>query len=83
MRFAATVLYCKTHETVPKIVQSGSAATAVHTPVRTPKIPIFTLHLPHSETSGVAAAGKRQLLAVLLLYYLISERPVDNVLEHA
>ena len=27
------------------------------------EIPIFTLHLHHSETSGVAAAGKRRLLA--------------------
>ena len=30
------------------------------------EIPIFTLHLSHSETSGVAVAGKRRLLAVNL-----------------
>ena len=34
------------------------------------EIPIFTLHLHHSETSGVAAGGKRRPLAVYIYIYI-------------
>ena len=41
-----TVLYFKTHETVPEIPKNGSAATAVHIPARTLKYR-YLLHICH------------------------------------
>ena len=38
------------------------------------EIPIFTLHLPHPETSSVAAAGKRRLLAVTVNQNMLGDQ---------
>ena len=37
LRFAATVLYCKTHETIPEIPKNGAAVTTAHLPLLSPK----------------------------------------------
>ena len=56
----STILY-----TQKKNRGGGCESWVIYTGTVT-ETPLFTVHLYHSETSGVAEGGKRQILAVML-----------------